>query len=179
LRHTGGINAHTIPGLLAGAYINIIEPHWLMLSKIINNLEITHIHITPRISCFLEKIRNFNVNLEVVMCGSDCVTKSSVEFWIKRSKKFIINYGLTEAGPIIINHTFDINSDLSIFDKGTPLGTKCWVEYKIENRELFLRGSTIHKNGWLATDDCVDIDSNWFIYKGRKSAGCKIIPKRY
>ncbi len=179
LHHTGGINAQTLPGLLAGSYVKTIDPNWYELSKIIDQFKITHTHITPRISNIIEKINHFDSKLDVVMCGSDCVTKSSVEFWTRRSKKFIINYGLTEAGPIIINHAFDINSDLSIFEKGVPLGTRIWTDYMIKNRELFLKGTAVSHDKWLPTDDCVEIESDWFIYKGRKSAGCKIIPKRY
>jgi acyl-CoA synthetase (AMP-forming)/AMP-acid ligase II len=179
LNHTGGLNAQTIPALLCGAYVYIDESGLFQFEKTIKNNQFTHTHITPKLSNTLQKMKFNNLALEVIMCGSDCVFKTTVEFWLQHTNNFIINYGLTEAGPIIINHTFTKNSNLDVFNLGVLLGTQSHCQTKIIDGELFLKGKCIINQDWLATGDCVELNENWFVYKGRKSAGCKIIPKSY
>jgi len=91
----------------------------------------------------------------------------------------MINYGLTQAGPITVNHIFNPGDDLSVFERGVPLGTKRWCQTRIVGNELELRGDSTIVDEWLATDDCVEEWGGWLLYQGRKSAGCKIIPKSY
>ena len=86
---------------------------------------------------------------------------------------------MTEAGPIILNHTFNKDSDLSIYNFGVALGDTAWCEYKIIDGELFLKGNAVNASDWIATGDCVEKNGDWIVYRGRKSAGCKIIPKQY
>lgn len=179
MRHTGGINAQSLPALLTGAHVIIdVNRNFSQFFHTINLLNITHCHLTPRICDLIEKLKTIATpTLEVIMCGSDCVHEKNVKFWIERGVRFILNYGLTEAGPIIINHEFLSNDELHIFEHGVPLGTKIWCEYKIENNSLYLKGDNVSDDDWLDTKDCVVKFDQWYIYNGRKSAGCKIIPK--
>ena len=68
---------------------------------------------------------------------------------------------------------FDI---VESFDMCVPLGTNINCNYKIEDGELHLNGDIVVYTGWLKTGDCVEKMGDWFLYNGRKSAGCKIIP---
>jgi acyl-coenzyme A synthetase/AMP-(fatty) acid ligase len=181
LNHTGGINAQTIAGLTVGAHIIVRDFNPFNFFKILEGEKITVTHLIPVMIDSLIKVNNAKrvKSLKVVMAGSDCVYKHHVEFWNRLDVDFILNYGLTEAGPIIVNHRFTKNLDLDIFDVGVPLGTKVWCEHKIQDGELMLKGSEVNVSDWLSTGDCVETYNNWILYRGRKSAGCKIIPKKY
>lgn len=181
LNHTGGLNAQTIPGLLSGAHIIIKDFNPFKFLKDLKENEITLTHLIPIMISALEKTKN-NTKLEklrLVVAGSDCVYKNHVEYWINKNINFLINYGLTEAGPIIINHLFKYKEELKVYDLGIPIGSNCWCDYKIDKNELILKGKSVYKKDWFNTGDCVSINNGWFIYKGRKSAGCKIVPKNY
>jgi acyl-coenzyme A synthetase/AMP-(fatty) acid ligase len=182
LNHTGGLSAQTIAGLLCGAYNVIDQFNAFNFFRLIQEHDITLTHLIPAHIDALIKVNPTTPtgNLRLAVAGSDCVYRHHVEFWTSRGVNFIMNYGMTEAGPIIINHEFAPSSDLTVFDHGVPLGDTVWSDVKIDNGELFLKGdSVITGNEWLPTGDCVELWNNWYIYKGRKSAGCKIIPKAY
>lgn len=182
LNHTGGLSAQTIAGLLVGAH-NIIEPfNAFNFFRLLRDNDVTLTHLIP---AHIDALIKVNPDIELpslrlVVAGSDCVYKHHVDFWTSKNKSFIANYGMTEAGPIIINHKFEPNVDELIFDTGVPLGTQTWADTKIVDGELYLKGdAVITGDQWLATGDCVEMHNGWFIYRGRKSAGCKIIPKAY
>jgi acyl-CoA synthetase (AMP-forming)/AMP-acid ligase II len=181
LNHTGGINAQTIAGLTVGAHIIVKEFNPFNFFKILETEKITVTHLIPIMIDSLIKVDNarYLEDLRIVMAGSDCVYKHHVEFWNNLSVDFIVNYGLTEAGPIIINHKFTKGSSLDVFDQGVPLGTDVWCDYKINDGELLLKGKEVNSEEWFKTGDCVEVYKNWILYKGRKSAGCKIVPKQY
>jgi acyl-CoA synthetase (AMP-forming)/AMP-acid ligase II len=181
LNHTGGLNAQTLPGLLVGARVIIKKFNAFTFLKDLNNNNISLTHLIPIMNTALSTTKNKIIpnNLRLVVSGSDCVSKLHAKFWLDKNINFMINYGMTEAGPMIINHEFQSTDDLDIFSVGVPLGTKCWCDYTIENNELFLAGKLISTPSQLSTGDCVSIHNSWFIYHGRKSAGCKILPKKY
>lgn len=179
MRHTGGINAQSLPALLAGAHV-VVEPfNAFAFFRRIGEIEATITHIVPRMMTALRGVDGVPTpTLRTVMCGSDCVQRWHVEFFTDRGCHFIINYGLTEAGPIIINHRFEPGDDLSIFNSGVPLGTVAWCETVFTGRQLGLIGDSV-VDGSLLTGDCVYLHGDWYIYRGRLSADCKIIPKAY
>lgn len=181
MNHTGGINAQTIPALIAGAHVVIedkFEPHKFW--DIIAGHDITVTHLVPRMIDTLIKIGGRgNSPLRLVTCGSDCVKGEHVAWWLDNGVPFMINYGMTEAGPITVNHCFNPGDDLLIFDLGVPLGTRRWCDSRVVDGELHLQGDSVTGDDWLFTDDCVEEWGEWLIYRGRKSAGCKIIPKSY
>jgi acyl-CoA synthetase (AMP-forming)/AMP-acid ligase II len=180
LNHTGGINAQTIAGLLVGAHV-IVEPfNAFNFFRLINYHSITISHLVPVMIDALIKLNNQSPSpsLRLMVAGSDCVYQRHVKFWIDNKINFMMNYGLTEAGPLIINHTF-YKEDYDVFNHGVPLGTNAWCETKIVDGELFLQGNNVATEGWLATGDCVYLKDGWFMYQGRRAAGCKILPKQY
>jgi acyl-CoA synthetase (AMP-forming)/AMP-acid ligase II len=181
LNHTGGLNAQTIPGLLIGAHIIVEEFNAFNFFKKLQQHQITLTHLIPlHIDALIKVKSKIKIDhLRLVVAGSDCVYLNQIKFWLELDTEFMVNYGLTEAGPIILNHTFNKTSDLSVYDHGVVLGNTTWCEYKIIDGELFLKGNSVNTNDWLATGDCVEKKDNWILYRGRKSAGCKIIPKQY
>ena len=182
LNHTGGLSAQTIAGLLAGSHIIVEQFNAFNFLRLITQHNVTVTHLIPVMIDALIKV-NSNIeisSLRLVMAGSDCVKQEHVEYWLSKSVPFIVNYGMTEAGPIIINHKFSPGDDLTIFSQGVPLGTTTWSQVDIIEGVLMLRGSSlIINNVWFNTGDCVEKYNEWFIYNGRHSAGCKIIPKQY
>lgn len=181
LNHTGGINAQTIAGLIVGAHVFVEPFNAFNFFRLIAQHNITISHLVPIMIDTLAKLNNYCSvpSLRLIVAGSDCVYQHHVKFWIDRRIDFMINYGLTEAGPVIINHVFT-DDDYEIFNTGVPLGTLTWCETKIVDGELLLRGNNVSSNEeWLATGDCVYLHNKWFMYQGRKEAGCKILPKKY
>ena len=181
LNHTGGLNAQTIPGLLVGAHIIVEEFNAFNFFKKLQQHQITLTHLIPlHIDALIKVKSKIKIDhLRLVVAGSDCVYPNQIKFWLELDTEFMVNYGMTEAGPIILNHTFNKMSDLSIYNHGIVLGNTAWCEYKIIDGELFLKGDAVNTSDWLATGDCVEKKDNWILYQGRKSAGCKIIPKQY
>lgn len=179
MSHTGGINAQSLPALLAGAHVITEEFNAFTFFRRINELGATITHVVPRMLPVLMRMEHkATPTLKTVMCGSDCIDVKYVEFFNSLGCDFIINYGLTEAGPVIISHRFKPNDDLTIFDHGVPLGTKTWANAVIIGPQLCLIGKSVI-DGSMVTDDCVYMRDDWFMYQGRVSAGCKIIPKAY
>lgn len=181
LNHTGGINAQTLAGLMVGAHVIVESFNAYSFYRILDEEKVTVTHLIPAMIDMLDKAvtKRSVKSLRLVVAGSDCLYRHHVEYWISQEIPFMINYGMTEAGPIIINHKFEPGESLEIFQQGVPLGTDTWCDVKVEDGELFLRGSNVNSKDWLPTGDCVEVYKDWFIYKGRKSAGCKIIPKAY
>lgn len=180
LNHTGGINAQTIPALLSGASVIIKKFNGFSFFRDVIKYKITKTHLIPAMIDVLIKLDNLQPGfLKLVVAGSDCIKKEHVDFFLKNDIKFMCNYGLTEAGPIILNHIFNERSELEIFNYGVPLGDKFWCDYQILNSELVLRGENVHINDWYYTGDCVHQIDNWIFYNGRLSHDCKIIPKKY
>lgn len=181
MNHTGGINAQTIPALLSGSHVIIEKFNIRKFFILINQHQITFTHLVPRMIDSLIGLRctpNCGL-LKAVTAGSDCIGQHHVNFFLQFGIKFYTNYGLTQAGPIIINHCFTSKDQLELYNNGIVLGTKSWVNTIVEDGELLLQGDSVNSAGWLRTDDCVEIINNCYYYKGRKSAGCKVIPKAY
>lgn len=181
LNHTGGISAQTLAGLACGAHIIVEQFNAFSFFRTLHTYDITVTHLVPVMIDALENVKFSEPPkaLRLVMAGSDCVYKHHVEFWTTRGIDFISNYGLTEAGPIIINHRFHQDSDLSIFEQGVPLGTTTWCQTRIVDGVLWLKGREVNSYDWFNTGDCISYIDDWFVYRGRQSAGCKILPKAY
>jgi acyl-coenzyme A synthetase/AMP-(fatty) acid ligase len=182
LNHTGGLSAQTIAGLLTGSHIIVEQFNAFNFLRLIAQHNVTVTHLIPVMINALIKVNSDTrmPSLRLVMAGSDCVNKEHVEYWLSKGVPFIVNYGMTEAGPIIINHKFSPGDDLTIFSQGVPLGTTAWCQVAVSDGILKLKGSPlIVNNVWFDTGDCVEQYNEWFLYKGRRSAGCKIIPKQY
>lgn len=178
MNHTGGINGQVLPGLLVGASIIIEDFNVFQFFKRLNETSTSITHLTPRMLKVIRKVEP--TSLRFVTAGSDYFKREYIEEWVKAGIPFMINYGMSEAGPITINHVFNSVEELDIFDHGIPLGNQAYCDYKIEAGELLLRGSiVVTGNEWLHTGDCVEMYNDWIMFFGRKSANCTLIEKRY
>lgn len=177
MNHTGGLNAQVIPGLLRGCSIIIEEFDAFKFNSRIKETGATITHVVPKMLQALRKVDKHNLRL--IAAGSDCMHREYVEKYLSVGVPFMINYGMSEAGPIIINHIFKSLDELSVFGNGIPLGNLVHCEYKIIDNELCLKGDNVNTDDWLLTGDCVTQIDDWIYYNGRKSAGCNIVKKRY
>lgn len=180
MNHTGGINIQVLPALLTGAtvYIEHFDPRNFF--KRLTETRATLTHLTPRmLDSLVNNIKPMPCHLRLLAAGSDCVKKQHVEYWLDNGIDFVVNYGLTEAGPWIINHRFTDHSELEIFDQGVPLGSTVCCDHQLIEQQLYLKGSNVSHDDWLPTGDCVEYRNGFYFYNGRISAGCQIINKRY
>jgi acyl-coenzyme A synthetase/AMP-(fatty) acid ligase len=173
LDHAGGLLGQTIPGAIVGAS-NDLEPfnayEWI---KKINNY--THSHITPAHALAIMKTKGFwNLNLNgiTITCGSEPVTWNIIEAFVGLGCKFIVNWGMSEIGPIAISHTFESMEEVrrvkSICPiQATLMGSNKYCDYKIEDGELVVKGDICIYDDWYHTKDkVVEIDGILF-YLGR------------
>jgi acyl-coenzyme A synthetase/AMP-(fatty) acid ligase len=179
MNHTAGLTCQTLGGLFTGSSI-IIEPfNPFNILKFLDTHNITVTHVIPMMTDILMKNHDKPTlpNLRLVWIGSDCVSRNHVEFWIAPNRKVMTIYGLTEAGPPVIYHSFDYADDLSILDNGVIAGSVTCCDVEIVNDELLVRGDIVNVEGWSKTGDCFRYESGLYYYTGRVSAGGKIIPK--
>ena len=171
LFHAGGIHVQTLPGLYAGATVDIHK----FTPSVINKAPYTATHLIPRqaellIKAFKQNKVNFK-SYRLIVCGSDVVSRKVVDFFIDRVDEFIVNYGMTEAGPIIINHSFKSKQELgkvySKLSRSHFLGTNCWCDYRIINNELYLFGENVCFDNFLRTGDKVRQIDDRFYFRGR------------
>ena len=55
------------------------------------------------------KTKSFNklkLDDKIIMCGSDRVQSGIIQNFIDRGAIFIVNWGMTEVGPVAINRNF-------------------------------------------------------------------------
>ena len=171
LLHAGGVHVQTLPGLYVGAEIDI---HKFSLSAVnVNPYTVTH--FIPRqaellIKAFKRKKVQFK-SYRLIVCGSDVVPRAVTDFFTNQVNEFIVNYGMTEAGPVIINHSFKSNKGIDeLYSKGAGwhfLGTNCLCDFKIIDNELYLSGKNICSDGFLKTGDRVKQIGDGFYFGGR------------
>lgn len=178
MNHTAGINCHTLPGLLAGAYTHIDQFNGFNCLRLLKELDITAVHVIPMMTEVLMRVGQPDLpKLKLVITGSDCITKDHVKYWLADGRDMMITFGMTEAGPPAICHIFKNGDDLSCFDSGFPVGSHAFCETKIIDGELWLKGDIINREGWFQTGDCFKHENGFYYYTGRVSAGGKIVPK--
>ena len=173
LEHAGGLFVQTLPGYEVGASIDIEKFNaFTFVSKIKNY---THTIISPLHAKLIMKTKSFNdLNLSgiTVTCGSEPVTWDIIEAFVPTGCKFIADWGMSEIGPVAINHIFDSMKEVervkSICPKNASvMGSKKYCEYKIENEELVVKGNICIYDDWYYTKDkVIEIDEILF-YTGR------------
>jgi acyl-coenzyme A synthetase/AMP-(fatty) acid ligase len=84
----------------------------------------------------------------------------------------LVNWGMSEIGPIAINTMFDslekVNSYKNICPIHTTiLGDIAYCNYKIVDSELYVKGPISIYNDWYATKDKVIDKDGILFYQGR------------
>tara|TARA_B100000886_G_C20419994_1_gene491072 strand:- start:510 stop:1208 length:699 start_codon:yes stop_codon:yes gene_type:complete len=175
LRHAGGLLAQTLPAFEIGAEKIEVIP-FNAYSWVLNIKDYTHSHLTPDMARAIMKTKSFkNLNLEgkIVTCGSDRVHSSIIQSFIDRGCTFIVNWGMTECGPIAINKTFVPDMEVDVSE--TLMGNMKYCDTLISNGELFIKGDITIFDGsdWWGTGDMVKEDDDHFYFLGRKEYGRK------
>ena len=168
LKHAGGLLAQTLPGYEVDAEIEIEQFNpFLWVRKI---KDFTHSHLTPDMARAIMKTKSFkDLNLEgkIITCGSDRVHSSIIQSFIDKGSTFIVNWGMTEVGPVAINKTFV--PDMEVETTETIMGNMTYCDTKIVDGELYVKGDICVYDDWFATGDIVRKEDNDFYYIGRKS----------
>ncbi len=168
LKHAGGLLAQTLPGYEVDAEIEIEQFNpFLWVRKI---KDFTHSHLTPDMARAIMKTKSFkDLNLEgkIIACGSDRVHSSIIQSFIDKGSTFIVNWGMTEVGPVAINKTFV--PDMEVETTETIMGNMTYCDTKIVDGELYVKGDICVYDDWFATGDIVRKEDNDFYYIGRKS----------
>jgi hypothetical protein len=174
LTHAGGLLAQTIPGIIAGAKVDITEFNAYNFVKEIQNY--THTHITPLHAKAIMLTKNFqNLDLSgiTIMCGAEPVTWNIIEAFVSKNCKFIVNWGMSEIGPVAINHTFNSLEEITAVkticpENSTVLGSNFYCDYQInEDSELSVKGDICIYDTWYNTGDRVIKKGNVLFYTGR------------
>ena len=184
MSHVGGALAQTHPGQYVGATIDTIRFNPYTFLDDIKGY--THTHLVPQHINMLLKIHGNDlgkVDLEGVFitCGSDRVYKRHIMPFVKRGATFMTNWGMTEVGPIAINHTFrnigEVNDVIDWDDSSgdTLLGTNIHCDIDIDDGELLVRGDICVYPLWIKTGDLVEMREGRLIYKGRKWSKCSAL----
>ena len=171
MEHAGGMLAQTLPALSVGADIVVEEFNVKRFIKEIHKY--THTHITPRQAKIIMSSKNFNemdLSKIWITCGSDCVDWKSINAFVKRGATFMVNWGMSEIGPMAINKTFTPESseakDLPLY---TIMGDTAFCDIQIsEWNELMVKGDICVYDDWFATGDIIKFEKGSYWYHGRK-----------
>ena len=110
-----------------------------------------------------------------ILGGSDPVTWEMIEAFVERGATVQPNWGMSEVGPITINAVFNKDTDIQRYKNlcrsdATILGDTFYVDWKIDNDILYVKGDLVYKEGWLRTGDRVKLDGGILFYLGRESS---------
>jgi hypothetical protein len=119
-----------------------------------------------------------------IMCGADPVTWDIVEAFVTQRAKVIVNWGMSEIGPVCINSTFtDIEQVL--YEKhltpenSTLMGIDKYCDYEIVDGELLVKGDICIYDDWYATKDRVVLKDERLYYRGRTNVAVDLnAPKK-
>jgi acyl-CoA synthetase (AMP-forming)/AMP-acid ligase II len=186
ITHAGGLLAQTLPGLIVGATVNVEVFNAYEFVKQIT--QYTHSHITPLHAKAIMLTKNFqNLNLTgvTITCGADPVTWDIIESFVEKGCTFIVNWGMSEIGPMAINSTFTsieqvLEEKRNAPSNSTILGSNSYCDFKIIDNELYVRGDICIYDDWYATGDTVIQNSNGTLYyTGRKNLAVDLnVPKK-
>lgn len=176
LDHAGGLLAQTLPAHSIGAEVTVETFNAYRFVKVIKDY--THSHLTPDHARAILGTKGFDqLDLTgiVITCGSDRVTWDIIEAFVTRGCQFIVNWGMSEIGPVAINHKFnsleEVEKVKALCPEGTTLmGSTKYCYYKVsESGELSVKGDICIFDDWYQTGDIVVEKDEFLFYLGRKN----------
>lgn len=169
LDHAGGLLAQTLPAHFVGANTTIDKFNPRTWCDEIQKY--THCHLTPRMAESVIRNPRFaetDLTDKVIVCGSDPVDAWVINKFTAQGATFIVNWGMTEVGPIAINKTFKPGDTAENLGKKTIMGDTSYCDWDIdENGQLWVRGDICVYNGWFPTGDLVEYHNGCLYYGGR------------
>jgi acyl-CoA synthetase (AMP-forming)/AMP-acid ligase II len=174
ITHAAGLLAQTIPGYLQGSFIEIEQFNPYTFVKKISDF--THTHITPlhaKAIMMTKGFNNLNLTGVTIAIGAEPVTWNIIEAFVEKNATVIVNWGMSEIGPIAINHTFNSLEDIAAVkticpENSTVLGSNFYCDYQInEDAELLVKGDICIYDTWYNTGDRVIKKDNMLFYMGR------------
>lgn len=170
MEHAGGLLAQTLPAYSIGADIVIEDFNAYRWVKEI--YKYTHTHLTPNHCRAIMGTKDFwHCDLKGIWitCGSDPVDWDIIEAFVDRGATFMANWGMTEVGPCAINTVFTNVDMIENFKDGcindlTLLGNVSYVDWRIQNSELYVKGDICVYDGWFATGDLVEVNNSKDLY---------------
>lgn len=171
--HAGGLLAQTLPALEIGAHVDIVPFNAYEFVRAIKGY--THTHITPlhaRAIMMTKGFQDSDLSGLWITCGADPVQWNVIESFVERGATVMVNWGMSEVGPIAINTRFDTLEKVAAYkklcpDNATILGDISYCNFKIDNNELHIAGEICIYEGWYATKDSVTIKDGILFYQGR------------
>lgn len=170
----GGLFAQTIPGLFAGAKVDLDKFDPYEYVRVANKY--THTHLTPKQAkgvMLTKGFKKLDLTGKTFLVGSEPVTYDIIEAFIERGAKVILIWGMTEIGVNAILHVFNNMEEVQALKKITPpnstvLGNIFNCEYRIDdNNCLWVYGNISVYDDWFNTKDQVIEKDNILFYTGR------------
>lgn len=164
-----------IPSLIEHNFSIVLGSRETILDDLNQNTNVTI--IVPALMDYL-RLRNVPIDFSKynkVGIGSSAVLDRHVEFFFKNKGKALNHmYGTTEVGTPIL-HRLSTNSD--DFARYLNLTSTQSAEFKIMNKELWIKGPTLCANiqdfgltdGWFNTHDLWDQQDNMIKFIGRSN----------
>ncbi len=173
LTHAGGLFGQTLPALEIGAHVYHEEfsPYeWVKKIE-----KFTHSHLTPKHALGIMKTKGFwelDLTNITITCGSEPVTWNIIEAFVGRGADFIVNWGMSEIGPIAINHKFsdmkEVERVKAICPEGcTVMGSNAACDWFLECNELVVKGDICIYDDWYRTKDKAFVVDGILFYAGR------------
>ena len=170
--HAAGLLAQSLPAFSIGANLTIEDFNAYKFNKEI--LKYTHTHLTVKHAKAISLTKDFK-KLDLtgifVAIGTDKITWDVIEAFINQGATVMVNWGMSEVGPMAINIIFKNIDDVNKVkhDTLTVMGSNFWLDWKIEDNILFVKGDICAYDGWFDTQDIVKLSKeNVMYYVGRK-----------
>jgi acyl-CoA synthetase (AMP-forming)/AMP-acid ligase II len=173
ITHAGGLLAQTLPAMEIGAEVDIVQFSAYDFVKKIS--QYTHTHITPLHAKAIMMTKGFQT-LDLtgvwVTCGADPVQWNIIEAFVERGATFLVNWGMSEVGPIAIGTRFNTLEKVQAYKQLCPvdatiLGDVSYCNFKLVDQELHVAGEICIYDGWYATKDRVIVNDGVLFYQGR------------
>lgn len=169
MTHAGGLLVQTIPGYMVGCD-NTIKPFnaYSFLSDFAN---CTHTSLAPAHMTAIMGTKAFEtVDLtgKWITVGSDSVTYEMIRPFVARGATVMINWGMSEIGPVAINHVFHTVEEIDAYSQynmeGTPIGSRAYCDWQLIDGILHVSGDIVCRPGWLNTGDRVGVAASGMLY---------------
>ena len=171
MTHAGGLLLQTLPAFTLGCDIKITSFNAFKFIKEFS--EYTHTFLPPQMCEAVMKTKSFadcNLKGKIVCMGSDIIPSEHIQEFVDKGATVIANWGMSEAGPNVINKAF--TQEDYIFSQDGFMGDNFCCDTKIDkNGELHIKGNICVYDDWFATGDIVKQENNGYYFVQRVQHG--------